>query len=255
MKKLPRIHRIREISRIRGDLERDGFPRLQMFLLVTITGAAGFIASYTFLRAGFTEMWLRYLVSFGIAYLVFLLLLWLWLRTRAEDYNDIPDITGSAPSPSGADSPGACYSGNGGDFGGGGASGNFDLPAADVSGIGDAGSSVGDALGSVADAEEFAIPLVVVILIAGLLLSSLFVVYSAPTLFAELLIDGVLSASLYRRLRGLETRHWLETAIRRTAWPFVLTAAIVSASGWAMKLYSPEAHSIGDVIAHSKRAD
>ena len=87
---------------------------------------------------------------------------------------------------------------------------------------------MGDALGTVAEAEEFAIPLAVLILIGAMIFSSLFMVYSAPTLFAELLVDGVLSASLYLRLRGLETRHWLETAIRRTAWPFILTAAIVS---------------------------
>lgn len=63
----------------------------------------------------------------------------------------------------------------------------------------------------------------------------------------------VLSASLYRRLRGLATRHWLETAFRRTALPFALTAAIVSASGWGMALYAPEAHSIGDVISRSSQ--
>ena len=80
-------------------------------------------------------------------------------------------------------------------------------------------------------------------------------IYSAPVLFAELLVDGVLSASLYRRLRGLQTRHWLETAVRRTALPFALTAAIVSASGWGMAHYAPEAHSIGDVITHSKQID
>jgi hypothetical protein len=86
------------------------------------------------------------------------------------------------------------------------------------------------------------------------LLSSFFMVYSAPVLFAELLVDGVLSASLYHRLRGFETRHWLETAIRRTVWPFVLTTAIVSASGWGMALYAPGAHSISDVIFHSSQS-
>ena len=72
-------------------------------------------------------------------------------------------------------------------------------------------------------------------------------------LFAELIVDGVLSASLYRKLRELETRHWLETAIRRTAWPFAGTAAIVCDIGWAMAIYAPEAHSVGDVIAHAKQ--
>ena len=253
MNRSTRLQRHSEIHRIRSDLERDGFPRLQMFLLVGLTGAAGFAASYLLLRVGLTEMWLRYLTSFGVAYLAFLGLLWLWLRTRAEDYSDFPDLSGIGPSPSGG-GPGAGFSGKGGDFGGGGASGSFDAPPGDITILGDSGDAVGEAVGVAANAEEFAIPLIALILIGALLLSSVFMVYSAPVLFAELLVDGVLSASLYRRLRGLETRHWLETALRRTAWPFILTAAFVSATGWGMTLYAPEAHTIGDVVGHSRQA-
>ena len=218
-----------------------------MCLLVGLTGGAGFVASYLFLRAGLTEMWLRYLASFVVAYLAFLVLLWLWLRTRSENYNDLANFV---PSPSGSSDP--AYRGHGGEFGGGGSSGSFDGPSVDVSVGSDAGP-VGDALGFAAEAEDFAIPVVVLVLLGALLLSSLFVVYSAPILFAELIVDGVLSASLYRKLRGLETRHWLETAIRRTVWPFAATAAIVSAIGWGMAIYAPEAHSVGDVIVHVKQ--
>lgn len=246
------FHRHNEIRRIRGDLERDSFPRLQMFLLVTLTGASGFVASYLLLHAGFVEMWLRYLISFGVAYLMFLFLLWLWLRARVEDYADIPNISGSPSSGSG--SSGTCYSGKSGHFGGRGASGSSDASSESISITDDSGNSVGDALGIAAEAEEFAIPLVVLIIVGAMLFSSILMIYSAPVLFAELLVDGVLSASLYRRLRGLETRHWLETALRRTALPFALTAAIVSASGWGMALYAPQAHSIGDVISHSKQS-
>lgn len=116
-------HRHREIRRLEGELERESFPRLQMSLLVMLTGASGFVASYVFLRAGLVEMWLRYLASFGVAYLVFLALLWLWLRTRADDYADVPDVSGLI---SDGDGVGTAYSGQGGDFGGGGASGSFD---------------------------------------------------------------------------------------------------------------------------------
>lgn len=247
----PKLYRHREIQRIRGDLERGSFPRLQMMLLVVVTGASGFFASYVLLHAGFVEMWLRYLASFGFAYLVFLFLLWLWLRTRDEDHADLPDISGP---PSSSGNSRTYYSGKGGEFGGGGASGSFDAPSEGASlAIGDSGSSVGDALGTVAEAEEFAFPLVVLTIIGAMLFSSIFMIYSAPVLFAELLVDGVLSASLYRRLRGLETRHWLQTALRRTALPFAVTAAIVSACGWGMALYAPQAHSIGDVISHAKQ--
>ena len=69
--------RLRAIHRIRVRLERQGFPRLQMLLIVLLTAASGFLASYGLLRGGMTEMWLRYLVAFAIAYVVFLGLLWL----------------------------------------------------------------------------------------------------------------------------------------------------------------------------------
>ncbi len=245
-----KFNRRREILKIRGDLERDGFPRLQMFLLVALTGASGFVASYLFLHAGIVEMWVRYLAAFGVAYLFFLLLLWLWLRTQAEDYVDLPLELLSVNS----DGSGTGYSGEGGSFGGAGASSSFDAPSESVSTIGNAGDSVSDVLDTALEADEFAIPMVVLVLIGTLFFSSFLMIYSAPVLFAELLVDGVLSATLYRRLRSLETRHWLETAVRRTAWPFILTAAIVSASGWAMTLYAPEAHSIGDVVFHSKQS-
>lgn len=245
----PRFERFKEIQRLRQKLERNGFPRLQMFLLVSITGGAGFFASYLLLSFGFDTMWLRYLATLGCAYAVFLFLLWLWLRTRAEDYSDFPDISNL---PSGRS--GSCpeYSGKGGDFGGGGASGRFDGAHEGVSSSPDFDAPVGEALDVVSGADEFALPLAALALLAALVLSSFWVVYTAPVLFAELLVDGVLAASLYRRLRGLETRHWLETALRRTFWPFALTALMVSSCGWAMQLYAPEAHAIGQVIAHWK---
>lgn len=250
----PLLQRHQMVARLRWRLERQSFPRLQMVLLVSLTGAAGFIASFMLLRLGLTEMWLRYLAAFSFAYLAFLGLLWLWLRTRAEDFVDIPDVSGMSPTHSGMHDS-SNFVGGGGSGGGGGASGSFDssISAEPVDARDDA---VGEALDSVGDvvsgADEFALPLVALILVGALLLSSFWIVYSAPVLFAELLVDGMLAASLYRRLRGLDSQHWLETALKRTLWPFAATGLLVSAMGWAMQAYAPEAHSLGQVIKHIK---
>jgi len=230
----PFYHRQTEISRLRSQLELTGWPRLQMFLIVSITGGAGFLAAYWLLYFGVISMALRYPAALAVAYLMFLFLLWLWIRTTAADYIDAPDISGVFPSPGKSASSGCSNS-------------------ADASP--DDGGVVSETLGAVGQADEFAIPLMVLIVIGALFLSSLWVVYSAPVLFAELLIDGALSASLYRRLRGLDTQHWLETAVRRTIWPFLITALVLGVAGKAMQLYAPGAKSIGDVIHHSRQAN
>jgi hypothetical protein len=117
----------------------------------------------------------------------------------------------------------------------------------------DDGGAVAEVVGGIAQAEEFAIPLVAVVAVAALLFSSLWVVYSAPLLFAELLVDGVLSATLYRRLRGIETRHWLETAVRRTVVPFVVTVVAAGLCGMTLQYFHPAASSLGAVL-HSTRS-
>jgi hypothetical protein len=244
------LSRIGEVRRLQHRIERDGFPRLQMTFLVMLTGGSGFLASFALFHAGLHSMSIRYLLACFIAYIVFLLLLWLWLRTKAEDYADIPDVGNTMPSSSGNAGEGVIYSGNGGDFGGGGASGSFD--GASSNGIAEPLDSggVGDALEGVAAAEELAIPLIVIVALVALLLSSLYVVYTAPVLFAELMLDGMLSAGLYHRLKGIEKSHWFETALRKTFIPFVLTALMFFVAGWLMNINAPEAHTIGAFLQH-----
>lgn len=248
-----RYSRHHEIQRVRSRLVTFSFPRLKMLVLVTLTGMAGFTASALLLSGGMLTMWSRYLAAFGFAYLVFLGLLWLWLRTRPDDWCDLPDLSGSLPQSSHSHAPEHAQDigAHDGDFGGGGASGSFDATAADAPADALPTEAVGEALSAAGQAEELAIPLIVIAFLGALALSSLFLVWSAPTLFAELVVDGILSASLYRRLRGLQAQNWVVTAIRRTAWPFAITALIAAGIGWGMAQYAPEAHSIGEVVAHA----
>lgn len=269
----PLLNRPRLIRRLRARLVRDGYPRLQMSLIVLLTGGVGFLTSSILLQTGVDTLWLRYLVAFAVAYPAFLLLLWLWLRTRAEDYADLPDFANLTSS--GGGDPGIGFEpalelarlpveGGGGGFGGGGASAGFDTPAVtelplasdamaldagDAKGLTDA---AGEALGAVGDADEFWIVVLVAVILLAVLAASGWMIYIAPDLFAELTVDGALTGGLYHRLRKAAPGHWLETALRRTWLPFALTAAIVVGAGWALQQEAPEARSLSTAIEQLK---
>jgi hypothetical protein len=240
------------IRRIQRELEKRGYPRLQMMLLVGLTGGAGFLASFLLLIYGVDSLGLRYSLSVAIAYLVFLLLLWLWLRTDADTYEGLDEvaveIVDAIPGPTARSSTGT----GGGEFSGGGSTGRWadsssseplvelpDVPLQDAA--------------AVADADELAIPLAVILALVGVVFVVLFasfsVILSAPVLFVELLVDGVLAASLYKRLRRVDSRHWLQSAVRRTIVPFVITAVLAGAVGWGLSVYAPGARTLGDALA------
>lgn len=246
----PPIHFTRSLAvwRMQRRLEEESFPRIQMSLIVGLTGASGLVASIVTLRAGIDSMTIRYPLAVACAYLFFLFLLWLWLRTKPHDYVNIPDP--SVLPGRGSGDIAVRYTGGGGRFGSGGATSSFDEPAGFSAEISNASSPVGDAVGSIADADEVALPIVAVALAIGLALASFYLVYIAPILFAELLVDGALSYALYRKLRHDESAHWLVTACRRTALPFGATALFLSLAGAAMSTYAPGARSIGEVVHH-----
>lgn len=242
------------VERMRQKLLSHSLPRAQMSLIVLLTGGCGLLASFVLLRyAGMGSMAVRYPLALAVAYLFFLFLIWLWLRTNAEDYSDVPDFADAWPDLD-MNRVSLPRSGQGGDFGGGGATGDFSgpaytaMPSVDASDapFDSVGEAVGDAAGSVGEADEFAIPLLAIALAVGLAFAALYVVYIAPVLFAELLVDGALSYALFRHLRRHEPEHWLASTLRRTALPFFLTAVFLAAMGAAMSAYSPGVHTIGE---------
>ena len=230
-------------------LERDSFPRLQMGLIVAVTAGVGLITSFLLLQSGMYSMAMRYPLALVVAYLVFLLLLWVWLRAKDEDFSHISDLPDVMPNLNGGHVSSPFQSGGGGDFGGGGASGSFEDGTDSVT-----SNAVSDALSSVGDgADELAIPLLAIIFAIGMAVASLYVVYVAPTLFAELLVDGVLSYTLYRHLHKVETHHWLSTAFKRTIIPLLMTGVFLAISCTLMAHYAPGAKSIGEVIHYSAK--
>jgi FtsH-binding integral membrane protein len=240
------MQRQREINRIGRRLLDHGYPRLEMAFLVLVTGLVGFLASFALLHAGMQSMVLRYPLAVGCAFIALLLQLWLWLRLRHDWREDLADA--AADMASGYSDKPSGVSGHGGTFDGGGASANFDVPGSNL---------LGSSVEAAANAEEAAIPLFALIGIAAVALSMVLLAFSlvstAPFLFAELLVDGAMSATLYRRLRHLPQRHWTQAAVRRTVVPFVLTALFLAAVGFGMAWAVPGAHTVGEFLHLSGR--
>jgi hypothetical protein len=222
-----------EVKRLRRVLLRRSYPRLQMALIVALTAAVGLLASFLLLHAGGLQaMTWRYPAAVAIAYVAFLALLRVWLHGSADDVVDAVDAASELlPTRRG--------------------------PRADPAALdaGDAPSGTwdgGDVLGAALGADE-GLPLLVLLgllaLCVGLFAMIASVVWSAPVLFAELLFDAGLALGLYRRLRRADRRHWLESALRHTAWPFAVTLLSSFLLGALLQWYAPEAATLAQVFA------
>ena len=226
-------------------------PRLQMSLLVLLTAATGFLASVVFSVIGMDALWLRYPVCVLVAYGAFLGLVWSWRRYREWDLSNLPSGDGSSPSPSTAKHD---WQGGGGHSGGGGASASFDAPTSppSLTSFDPVPTSVElPSLDNTLDADEALPVIVVMVVLGGALLAIGWVIWIAPVLLAELALDAVLSAGLYRRLkRPSDDDHWLSTTLRHTGKPFAAAMLSLLIAGAVMNLLVPDAASLGDFIAH-----
>lgn len=240
--------RRRQAARVRLWLERRRHPRLALGLIAVLTGVSALATSVLMLHAGVEVMWVRYPVAVGVAWLVCVGLLWAWLRREHRD-GDVPDVSGSGPSPDG-ELPGG-YSGGGGRFGGGGASSDY-APAAAESDAGAASEIAGGAVELVGGAVGEGCGVVVVF---GLVLAAVAVVgwwllSFAPVLATELVIDTFLAAVLYRRLRRDDGPYLLHAIVRRTARPFAWVAFFGVAVGLWAAIQVPGARTLGEVWSH-----
>lgn len=229
-----------------------------MSLVLLATGASGFLASVALMHVGVRAMWLRYPLAVIFAYVVFLLLLRLWLSLqrrarRARDGTpdfDVPhDLTTDGYV--GANDVANFALEGGGDFAGGGAGGSWgDAPLragyeSDLGGSG-GGSSVLDGLDFGGDGDEGCLVVLALLLVLAGVVASFYVVFTAPALLAELIVDGLIVSGLYKRMRKVEGGDWLRTVFRRTWIPVLLTLLFFAAAGFLLQLAAPDAHTIGE---------
>lgn len=234
-----------KVNFIKRKLLQTSLPRVQVSIILLLTALAGFLTSFSLLQAGISSMTLRYPIAIIAAYCVFLLLLRIWLWFQKNSLNI--DLSGAdfGGSNSSAPSGGNFQFGGGTDFAGGGAGGNWEdrvATSADMS-----GGSVLDGVSLDLDLEELGLIILAVAALIGGLLAALYIIYIAPVLLAEILVDGALVAGLYSRVKNIEQNNWLKTAVKRTVMPAVLVVIFFTIAGFAMQSLAPEAHSIGAV--------
>lgn len=245
------------VQRTRERLLAQSLPRLQMSGLLALTGAAGFLTSFSLLELGVDSMAVRYPVAVLAAYAVFLLLLRVWLAMQRDgswDVVDLGDVAEAVVEGAGEAAEGlGGLSGGGGSFGGGGTSSSFEVSRISVPRVAapKSGGGGGKSFDFSLDLDEGGIVVLIAVLILAVaaLGTALWVVWSAPVLLAEVLVDGLVMTGLYRRLRrGPEPTSWLVGAVRRTWLPALAAAALFCFSGWLLQKAVPEARSIGPAV-------
>ena len=261
-RKDPAAVREAEIEKVKKRLLRDRAPRLQVSVMLLFTAFGGFLASFLMLRAGIDSMALRYPIAIAFAYCVFLLCLriWIWLNDPRASRGPSIDIPGDLPVPNisvGGSSPAVDaepFFGGGADFAGAGAGGSWDeggnvAPVAFASST-KTSSGGGLGIGSAfdADLDELIFLIIAIVALAAAFSVLIYIIWIAPLLLAELMVDGVLVAGLYRKVKGIEPQYWLITAVKRTIIPFVIVVLMFTLAGWALQSAAPEARTIGEAI-------
>lgn len=248
------------VNTIRDRLQSEGYPRLQVMLIVLLCFGISFLSSFVLFKVGITLMWVRYLLSMSLAYAVFLVLIWYWarkiLKTQEEnqrikerdnggwsDLNIFPTSEGQSPDD-------VFASGGGGEATGGGAGGSWDDPVnnSDIGGFSDALPDV--SIDVDIDVGEAGIVILPVVIIGVLIISFsvVSVIYSAPILLAEVIVDVFLASMAAKFLEQQKRKYWLETAFKKTIIPFLVTLLVVVGVAFWLGYLFPNLHTIGQLI-------
>jgi hypothetical protein len=203
-----------------------------MAVILAAAGAAAFLTSFVLLRLDVRSMAWRYPLAGCAGYLIFLLLLGLWLiLARRRDRPDVSslDVLDSVDV--------AEWS----------SANEQRTPSPDALELEDTSAGLGGPTLDV-DVDEAALILIPVGILMASLGAAFYALYIAPALFAELLLEGLLLAGLYRRLKRIEPRAWYSVVLRRTWIPFACLTLALAILGYVAQSLVPEARSIGELF-------
>ncbi|WP_413289231.1 hypothetical protein [Bdellovibrio sp. HCB337] len=217
--------------------------RLHMSVICFLTIAGGVLFSKALLYFSFSHMALRYGFAVLFSYGVFFGLVYLWLRwyfgspSTSSDGNFV-DVIDLADAPSRIDIPPPQWSGQGGQFSGGGASGSWG-----------SGSSSSSSSGADLDLDDGMVIILLLAFIAMISGSAIYLVYQAPEILLEAGFEVLLVAGVVRNAKRMQAEGWAYSIFKRTWVAFGLVLLIAVLFGMGIKHECPQAISFADYRA------
>jgi hypothetical protein len=223
------MNRARLVERLAAAIEQRGRPRLLLCAVVLVAGLAA--------------------LAFTTGYAAFVVLLRLWARGHMTMENVVDgldfDLFGNLRLDS-LDSRSSAPVGLRGGASGEGeaveswsASPSRPLPSS---------SSRKSAGFSLDFDEDGALFVLLAVAVFSAVLAVGFVIYAAPVLLAEVLVDAVVVSAVYQRVAYTPPQHWARTIFRRTWLPALIVLISLTAAGYALQRLVPGAPSIGPAL-------
>jgi hypothetical protein len=243
-------------------LQQNHRLRLHGLLIGSLTLALMWGVSTLQKLLGMDSLALRYLVTLSVGYLAYLLVLRLWaaaLLRRGQGGQDpwgdgldlLSDIgwpggKGGSPGGSGVPLPRT----GGGDFAGGGASGDF-ADGLGAGALGDLASGAADAVAGSDEGAVVVVPVVAIFLIGAALIlgaGSLALLFFGWDVLLAVAVELAFSVATARAAMGVERSGWLGTAVRLTWKPLLGALLCAVLLGATIDHFLPQARSLPEAV-------
>lgn len=252
-------------EKIKRYLVQRFYTRFHMSLILTSSALAAMLANWLMLGGGMHAMWMRYPVAVSVAYLVFLVGVWLWLQYVGLGRNssagsslvenlDVPDIA-LGNSGSKVESPEILP--RGGQFGGGGGQASWEegspvqaFTGATRPSAGGSSSGIGSALGDFADldGDGLILLLLALLLIASVFLLSGYVIWFAPDILGEAAAGVLFAGGLAKTAKRHDNDGWVEGVVKKTWWPFAIVLVLALVFAIFAAIHYPEAQTFRQAV-------
>lgn len=227
-----------------------------MSIILIATILVGLISTRLLFVFNVEDVRIRYPLIVIISYLAFFLFIRIWLfyikyRDKIiENTLDILDIpTDSLSNTSDSTMEDNVIESGGGEFGGGGATGSFDMPGGDI--VQEGSSAIADAAGESVSSilEEGAIVLVPLMIILAIIFGAgVLLIYEAPVILTEVAFEFLLAGTLVKRAKEIDSPDWIGSVFKKTWVPFTFTLTITIAFAFALNHLFPEIKTLSGII-------